>query len=213
MKVLDKGYVELVDCLGSDERIVDIARISYGMHKKSTEEQVNRLLTLLLTNHHESPFEQVVLTYKIKAPIFIARQWMRHRTGKYNEQSRRYTKKNWEYYVPDLNLLPKDKCSNLQVQKRIQTMMELQIKDYEDLISLGVKPETARVIMGVGFYTTFYFTIDLRNLLHFLDLRTDSHAQTEMQEYATAVELLASEKLPRVIKIWRDLKKQEKQLI
>lgn len=207
MKVLDKGYVELIDCMGSDERITEVARISYGKQYKTDEEQVKRLLTILLTNKHESPLEHVLFTFKVKCPIFIARQWMRHRTGKYNEQSRRYTKDNWEYYIPSLDRLPNNKCDNKKLQRRLIGMYEFQTREYEDLIKAGVSPELARGIMGTGFYTTFYFTIDLRNLLHFIELRKDKHAQKEMQEYATALELLIEEKLPITFKILKKIKK------
>ncbi len=207
MKVLDKGYVELIDCMGSDERITEVARISYGKEGKTDDELVKRLLTILLTNKHESPLEHVLFTFKVKCPIFIARQWMRHRTFSFNEQSRRYTKNNWEYYIPQLNILPNDRIDNVMIQKRLRGMYEFQIREYEDLIKAGVKPEVARRIMGTGFYTTFFFTVDLRNLLHFIELRTDEHAQYEMQEYATAVEILSSLKLPQTFKIWRELNK------
>lgn len=204
MEVLDKGYVELVDYMGDERRIVDVARISYGRENESDDELVNRILDILLSNGHYSPLEHAQFTFKVKAPIFVARQWMRTRTGKYNEQSRRYTKHNWEYYLPDLDRLSDKKCSPERIQRRIESIMELEMREYDDLIRMGVVPEIAREIMGVGFYTTFYFTIDLRNLLHFLELRKDSNAQKEIQEYAVAMELLVEEKLPLLMKKWRE---------
>ena len=199
--VLDKGYVELIDIMGDEKRITDIASISYG---KTESKDSQKLLERLLKSGHLTPFENVQLTFKIKCPIFIARQIMRHRAFVFNEQSRRYTKKNWEYYVPELSRLPKDKISNERTQQLIEGIYKFEMREYEELIRVGVAPEVARGIMGTGFYTTFYFTSDLRNLLNFLELRTDSHSQLEMREYATAIECLVEEKLPNVIKYWRE---------
>ena len=201
LKVLDKGYVELVDMLGDEKRITDVACISYG--KKESKNNL-RLLKILLDNGHYSPLEHVQFTFKVKAPIFVARQWMRHRTGKYNEQSRRYTKKKWEYYVPNIFRLGDTQNNCEQIQQQIKDEMESQIQNYEHLIKTGVTPEIARITMGTGFYTKFYFTIDLRNLLHFLKLRKDKHAQFEMQEYARAIENIVHSCLPNVINFWME---------
>jgi len=208
LKILDKGYVKLIDSLGDDKRIAEVARICYGHEGEPTDASVTRLLTTLINNQHTSPLEQVVFTFKVKAPIFVARQWMRHRTGSYLEQSRRYTKTKWEYYIPELDILPNDKINSKHIQKSMEGMFLFQIREYERLISFGVKPEIARGIMGTSFYTTFFFTMDLKNLLHFIEVRKDSHAQSEMQEYAIAIELLIEEVIPQTIKIWR--KKDEK---
>lgn len=202
--VLDKGYVELIDMMGSDARIVEVARISYAKEGDTVEKQQINILTKLLNNEHGSPFEQVVFTFKVKCPIFVARQWQRHRTFSYNEQSRRYTKDNWEYYLPTLDRLPKDKVSSEYIQMRIRNNMELEIREYNDMIAYGVAPEIARTMMGVGFYTTFYCTVNLRNLFHFISLRTDTHAQKEMQEYASALELLVEQSLPLTYAIKRE---------
>lgn len=203
IEVLDKGYVELIDVMGDEKRIANVARISYGKTEGKYDE---KLLKLLLRNGHMSPFEQVQFTFKVKCPIFIARQFQRHRTFKFNEQSRRYTKKKWDYYVPDLNRLPNKNTNNLKLQKSIIGMYEFQIREYEELIKFGVLPEVARCIMGTGFYTTFFFTVDLRNLLHFLDLRTAQDAQFEIREYADVLEYLVEEKFPNVIQYWRENK-------
>jgi len=192
--VLNNGYVELVDILGNEKRILEVARISYG---KSVGNNDENLIKRLLKNEHWSPFEQVSFTFKVKCPIFIARQWMRHRTGKYNEVSRRYTKKNWDYYIPTVDLI-----SDKKIRDYIISIMETQTKEYNLLLEKNVKPEIARMIMGTGFNTEFYFTIDLRNLLHFLKLRKDNHAQYEMQEYANAIEIFVTENMPNVMKYW-----------
>lgn len=203
VKVLDKGYVELVDVMGDEKKITDIASISYG---KTESKNSQKLLERLLKSGHLSPFEQVQFTFKIKCPIFIARQIMRHRVFSFNEQSRRYTKDNWEYYIPELSRLPSDKVNSTQTQKVIKGMYEFQMREYTALIEVGVAPEVARGIMGTGFYTTFFFTGDLRNLLHFLDLRTENHSQFEMREYACAIECLLEKELPNVMKYWREIK-------
>lgn len=192
VEVLNNGYVELIDILGNEKRIADVARISYG---KTTGNNNESLIKHLLNNGHLSPFEQVQFTFKIKCPIFVARQWMRHRTGKYNEKSRRYTKKKWDYYIP--NIREKDK-------EKIINAMSAQIELYEELLESKIKPEIARTIMGVGFNTEFYFTIDLRNLLHFLGLRTEEHAQYEIRMYANAIENIVKQYFPNVIQYWRN---------
>lgn len=192
VEVLNNGYVELIDILGNEKRIADVARISYG---KTTGNNNESLIKHLLNNGHLSPFEQVQFTFKIKCPIFVARQWMRHRTGKYNEKSRRYTKKKWDYYIP--NIREKDK-------EKIINAMSAQIELYEELLESKIKPEIARTIMGVGFNTEFYFTIDLRNLLHFLELRTEEHAQYEIRMYANTIENIVKQYFPNVIQYWRN---------
>lgn len=192
VEVLNNGYVELIDILGDEKRIADVARISYG---KTTGNNNESLIKHLLNNGHLSPFEQVQFTFKIKCPIFVARQWMRHRTGKYNEKSRRYTKKKWDYYIP--NIREKDK-------EKIINAMSAQIELYEELLESKIKPEIARTIMGVGFNTEFYFTIDLRNLLHFLELRTEEHSQYEIRMYANTIENIVKQYFPNVIQYWRN---------
>jgi len=193
INVLNKGYVNFVDSVGSDETIANIAGISYGKDKVGNTE---KLIRILLKNGHMSPFEHASVTFKVKAPLFVARQWMRHRTGKYNEISMRYHEFSGDIYIPSLNRVNDD------VQSFFKEYNETAIDSYKALISGGVSKEVARSVLPVGMYTTFYFTCDLRNLLHFLELRCDVHAQYEIREYALIIKDMLSELFPITMKNW-----------
>lgn len=202
IKVLDKGFVRYIDHLGTDERICESARISYKAPSKGPE-QDNKLLNYLYKNHHTSPFEQCNITFNIKMPIFVMRQFVRHRTFKLNEQSARYTEMADEYYTPKYwrkqdNI---NKQSSVDVENWNPTTIDDKVtatEDYDDsclcsygtyerLLKSGVAREMARMVLPVSFYTEIYVSCDLHNLLHFLNLRMDSHAQWEIQQYAKAM--------------------------
>jgi thymidylate synthase (FAD) len=208
--VLDKGFVRLVDYLGSDERVVQSARVSYGKGTKSYREDA-ALIDYLLRNRHTSPFEQVVLTFHIKMPIFIARQWVRHRTARLNEISGRYSVMKDDFYVPaaadvspqsDENKqaraaepFPADKAENIRAaltgeQKRAYN-------EYIALIDGGLAREIARINLPLSLYTEVYWQIDLNNLFHFLDLRMGSHAQKEIRDYAAVLLAITQKVAPR----------------
>lgn len=179
IKVLDKGYVELIDFIGGDKIIALTARISY-MSKSNSDEEDERLINLLTRLGHESPFEHIVFTFHIKAPIFVARQWMRHRIASINERSGRFTEFEEEFYVPD----------DQRAENRSKTMKEAMEKSFEvyrELLSSGVKKEVARMILPLSLYTEWYWTINARSLMNFLNQRADTHAQYEIQRYALAV--------------------------
>lgn len=203
--VLDKGFVRLVDYMGSDQRIVQAARVSYGNGTKSVRED-DSLIDYLLRNQHTSPFEQVSLTFHCKMPIFVARQWVRHRTAKLNEISGRYSVMKDEFYVPkssDISLqstdnkqgrapdpLPAGKASSI-----IDKFRAGQRQAYDEYLGLvngeGLARELARINLPVSLYTEWYWTIDLHNLFHFLALRLDAHAQKEIREYAQVMLMMA----------------------
>jgi thymidylate synthase (FAD) len=198
--VLDKGFVRLVDYLGSDQRIVQAARVSYGAGTK-TVRQDRALIHYLMKNAHTSPFEQVILTFHAKMPIFVARQWVRHRTARLNEISGRYSVMRDEFYVPlasDLRYqhqskkqaraeetLPKDEAQ--AICEEMQRDQILLYKHYEQMIEKGLAREIARANLPISLYTEWYWQIDLHNLFHFLHLRMDSHAQYEIRLYAEAM--------------------------
>nr|WP_233546325.1 FAD-dependent thymidylate synthase [Petrotoga sp. HKA.pet.4.5] len=199
IKVLDKGFVTLVDMMGDDRSAVRAARVSHGKDI-STDEKDRKLIDYLMEHGHLSPFEHITFTFHVKAPIFVVRQWFRHRIGMSpNEISRRYTSKNVnEFYVPDHIRLQdtKDKQNSILVNdeklknEAIEVLEEIYKKSYEayeKLINMGVAREMARIILPVGEYTEFYLTTNVRALMHFLDLRASSHAQWEIQEYAKAL--------------------------
>lgn len=190
-----------------------LSNLSYDNYKKNIADKItlNETAELrgILTKVVKKEFVRTDKVYDLEIegnnPYFITNEGIVTHNS-YNEQSRRYTKKKWDYYVPDLNRLPNKNTNSLKLQKSIIGMYEFQIREYEELIKFGVLPEVARCIMGTGFYTTFFFTVDLRNLLHFLDLRTAQDAQFEIREYADVLEYLVEEKFPNVIQYWRENK-------
>ncbi len=198
--VLDKGFVRLVDYLGSDERIVQAARVSYAGGTK-TYRKDSGLINYLLRNGHTSPFEQVNLTFHVKMPIFVARQWIRHRTAKLNEISGRYSVMSDECYIPDGAKIAFQSEDNKQGRKAEPVSEEMQQKviellradqkrsyeTYEELLDLDIARELARVNLPLSLYTQWYWQMDLHNLFHFLNLRMDSHAQYEIRAYADQI--------------------------
>ena len=198
--VLDKGFVRLVDYFGGDQRIVQSARVSYGEGTKSVS-QDGALIDYLLRHQHTSPFEQVVMTFHVKMPIFVARQWVRHRTGRMNEVSGRYSIMKDEFYVPAEDKVAPQSTDNKQgrateafdketADKIIAQLKEGQKEAYEnysELIDNGLAREIARINLPLSLYTEFYWEMDLHNLFHFLKLRLDSHAQYEIRVYAQVI--------------------------
>ncbi len=198
--VLDKGFVRLVDYFGGDQRIVQSARVSYGEGTKSVS-QDGALIDYLLRHQHTSPFEQVVMTFHVKMPIFVARQWVRHRTGRMNEVSGRYSIMKDEFYVPEADKVAPQSKDNKQgrsteafdketADKIIGQLEEGQkaaYESYNELIDSGLAREIARINLPLSLYTEFYWEMDLHNLFHFLKLRLDSHAQYEIRVYAEVI--------------------------
>ena len=200
IKVLDKGFVRLVDYLGDDSRIVQSARVSYGEGTKSYREDKG-LIDYLLRNDHTSPFEQVSFTFHIKMPIVVARQWIRHRTAKVNEISGRYSVMASEFYVPAAEDIALQSDNNKQgrmnepvsaelakeVQDIISAEQERIYETYTKLLDMGLARELARINLPLSLYTEWYWTMDLHNLFHFLKLRMDAHAQKEIRVYADTI--------------------------
>lgn len=200
LPVLDKGFVRLVDYYGNDSRIVQSARVSYGEGTKTVRED-KMLIDYLWMNEHTSPFEQVVFTFHCKMPIFVARQWIRHRMARVNEVSGRYSVMKEEFYVPSEDVIALQNKDNKQGRSKedvpaelrekvldlIRDLNETSYKSYETMIEHGIARELARICLPLGLYTEWYWQIDLKNLLHFLKLRLDEHAQYEIREYAKAM--------------------------
>ncbi|OHD13170.1 MAG: FAD-dependent thymidylate synthase [Spirochaetes bacterium GWB1_48_6] len=198
-KVLDKGFVRLVDYLGGDSRIVQAARVSYGEGTKTIREDKG-LIDYLVRHQHTSPLEMVSLTFHCKMPIFVARQWVRHRTAKLNEISGRYSVMKNEFYVPQASSVSLQSTDNKQGRgqtadqaakdKFFQLLEEDQnqvYEHYEEVVELGIARELARINLPLSLYTEWYWTMDLHNLFHFLALRLDPHAQMEIRVYAEAM--------------------------
>ncbi|TFG65366.1 MAG: FAD-dependent thymidylate synthase [Spirochaetales bacterium] len=195
--VLDKGFIRLVDYMGGDERIVQAARVSYGEGTKTVRED-RGLIQYLLRNDHTSPFEQVVFTFHIKMPIFVARQWVRHRTERLNEISSRYSILKDEFYLPPAEDISFQSADNKQgrgtepvpeeIQKQVRSALEADQRrvygSYQELIGRNIARELARINLPLSIYTEVYWQMDLHNLFHFIRLRTDPHAQKEIRAYA-----------------------------
>jgi thymidylate synthase (FAD) len=208
IKVLDKGFVRLVDYMGGDQRIVQSARVSYGEGTK-TVRQDRALIHYLMKHWHTSPFEQVQLTFHAKMPIFIARQWIRHRTARLNEISGRYSVMKDEFYVPAADKVSFQSTNNkqgrgeslpLQEAEAVIAQLEREQKEayagYTQMLDKGVARELARTNLPVSLYTEWYWQIDLHNLFHFIRLRADSHAQYEIRAYAEALSTCAKAVAP-----------------
>ncbi|PIE98722.1 MAG: thymidylate synthase (FAD) [Treponema sp.] len=196
-KVLDHGFVRLVDYLGGDARIVQAARVSYGDGTKTSREDAG-LIDYLLRNKHTSPFEQVVMTFHLKMPIFVARQWLRHRTARLNEISGRYSIMKNEAYLPSNEDLAFQSTDNKQGREataipdellsktldNIKATQKYAFENYNQLLDDNIAREIARINLPLSIYTEMYWQIDLHNLFHFMKLRCDAHAQKEIRDYA-----------------------------
>ncbi|MDR2803547.1 MAG: FAD-dependent thymidylate synthase [Treponema sp.] len=208
--VLDKGFIRLVDYLGSDERVVQAARVSYGEGTKSYREDA-ALIDYLLRNRHTSPFEQVVLTFHVKMPVFVARQWIRHRTARLNEISGRYSVMKDDFYTPcAADIAPQsgdnkqgrcDVAFPLETAEAFRADFEAGQRrayvDYTKLIDNRVARELARINLPLSIYTEIYWQIDLHNLFHFLELRLGAHAQKEIRLYAESLLEISRNVAPR----------------
>lgn len=214
--VLDHGYVRLVDHMGNDLSIARSARVSYdaewraGIHEPGD----TKLINYLMKNNHTSPFEAVTFTFEVCAPIFVFRQWHRHRTWSYNEVSARYTQLPEMFYVPDPDTIGLQSKDN----KQMRTLDDNEMKDaiasviaeesrkafktYEWLLAQGTPRELARSILPVNTYSRMFATVDLHNLFHFLNLRCHEHAQYEIRVYAEAMLELIRPIVPVAVTAW-----------
>ena len=209
--VLDHGFVRVIDYMGTDSAIVQAARVSYGRGTKKVNEDAG-LINYLMRHRHTTPFEMCEIKFHIKLPIFIARQWIRHRTANVNEYSGRYSIMDKEFYIPEPQQLAAQSKLNHQgrgsalegaeAQRVLQLLKDDSVRAYghyeemlnEDLAGnvldenkSGLARELARMNLTLNFYTQWYWKTDLHNLLHFLSLRADSHAQYEIRVYAEAM--------------------------
>ena len=213
--VLDLGFVDLLDTMGNELTIVNAARVSFGKHKAEWDEKDELLLKYLIENHHTTPFEHVQFQFRIKCPLYIRSQWHRHRTWSYNEISRRYTEQDIEdCYNPELfrqqsesnRQASSDKVpinNNLLVEK-YKEHVEKAVALYRELLEGGVCREQARGVLPQALYTEFYATVDLHNLLHFIELRISPHAQWEIQQYARALLELIEPYVPVTVKWFKE---------
>ncbi len=211
LPILDHGFIRVVDYMGTDAAIVQAARVSYGKGTKKTQEDAG-LIRYLLRHRHTTPFEMCEIKFHIKLPIFVARQWIRHRTANVNEYSGRYSIMDREFYIPAPEQLACQSVTNRQgrgdVLEGAEAARVLQLlrddanqvyNNYESMLNesedgtvidegkKGLARELARMNLSLNYYTQWYWKVDLHNLMHFLKLRADPHAQYEIRVYAEAM--------------------------
>jgi thymidylate synthase (FAD) len=209
MNLLDKGYVTLERFCGTDIDIVNSARVSFNKHVTSLSKADKGLINFLMRERHGTPFEMVDFTFKVKCPIAVMREWIRHRIASYNEMSGRYTKLESEFYIPTpVNVrhqvgkpgayryepVPWDLATRV-IQILDDTYRYCDDK-YKLLLSWGIAKEQARLVLPVGIYTKFYFKTNLRALFNFFSLRSDETAMWEIRQYSLAMEELVKEAVP-----------------
>ena len=219
IKVLDKGYVRLVDVMGSDLSVVNSARVSYNKATELLRPEDEKLIRFLANNDHTSPFRHATLQFEIYAPLMVARQWWKYLIGSshqdpftaWNESSRRYVTEEIEFYIPTKDAWRSkpenskqgsgpnlDEKIGGEALQRLIDQIEYGMKNYDWAIENGVATEQARLFIpsAYGLMVRWYWTASLQGVSHFLNQRTDSHAQYEIQMFADAVKSLASEKFP-----------------
>lgn len=223
IKCLDKGFVYLVDYMGNDSAIVQAARVSYGKGTKKVNED-RGLIRYLRRHDHTTPFEMVEFKFHAKMPIFVARQWVRHRTANINEYSGRYSVMTDEFYLPDKSQLKKQSATNRQgrggkgeeltpvEQKWVLEFLKKQYNEqyggYQKMLEMQFARELSRIGLSLANYTQWYWKIDLHNLLHFLRLRMDPHAQYEIRVYAEAMARIVKDAVPFAWEAFEDYQLQ-----
>lgn len=217
IKLLDHGHVRLVEAMGSDLSIVRNARVSYDAEWRTGEDEGKdaKLIDYLVKNRHTSPFEAVLFTFDIKAPIFVFRQWHRHRTWSFNEISARYAELPEEFYVPAVEQITTQSTSNKQmrtdianraaqdIQACIRFHSEAAFNAYRQMLTADCPRELARAVLPVGTYSHMFATVDLHNLMHFLKLRLHPHSQYEIRVYAEAILQLIEPVAPIAVAAFR----------
>ena len=214
-EILDHGYVEIVRVDGDDEFLAQTARTS--TQSSGDPEKDARLVTRLVRDRHTSPIEFGGVVLEIAMPIFVARQWMRHRTGAFNEFSMRYSEAMDIWYVPEASRVQTQSTFNKQgsadtfpeddaeaIRRYIDNHSKRSYQEYEALLRLGLTRELARCVLPVNFYTKVRWKIDLHNLMHFMVLRQDPHAQYEIRVYADAIHEMLMEHFPAAMKAFED---------
>jgi len=213
--VLDDGFVTLVDCMGDDAAIVQAARVSYGAGTKQIRED-RTLIRYLMRHRHTTPFEMVEFKFHVAMPIFVARQWIRHRTANVNEYSGRYSVMPDRFYRPAADALRRQSAENRQgggaaldqltAEEFLNYLEQAESTygEYERLLEKGVSRELARIALPLSVYTEWYWKCDLHNILHFLSLRLAPDAQSEIREYAKAMYALTRPMVPTACEAFED---------
>jgi thymidylate synthase (FAD) len=207
--VLDHGFVRLDDAMASDLSVVNAARVSFARRKEEMDEADEGLIRFLMRDRHGTPFEHNSFRFHVRAPIFVAREWMRHRVGSFNEFSMRYARATDEFYVPEADDVrtqvgkpgaysfePVSPELAEQTREDLRAVYEQAFATYERLVEQGVARELARSVIPVGAYTEFFWTINARSLMNFVSLRAAETAQREIRRYADACERFFAEQMP-----------------
>lgn len=204
--VLDKGFVRLEDKMGGDLSVVRAARVSYKSEPKTPEDDL-KLIRYLLKNNHGSPFEHAVFQFHVKLPIFVARQWIRHRMSSYNETSFRYREAPEEFYIPTKwrkqdvknkqgSVVDSPELLHEDLSKALLVANESDMFLYRQMLNCGVAREMARMVLPTNLYTEWYWTVNARALMHFISLRSDSHAQWETRQFSHALAKFMQRTMP-----------------
>jgi thymidylate synthase (FAD) len=209
IRVLDHGFVRLDDAMADDLSVVNSARVSFGRRKTEMDESDHGLIRFLMRDRHGTPFEHNSFRFHIRCPIFVAREWMRHRVGSFNEFSMRYARATDDFYVPELedvrSQVGKPGAYSFEpvadeiaetTREELQAVYDTAYATYERLVEQGVARELARSVLPVGAYTEFFWTVNARALMNFVSLRNAETAQREIRRYAEAVERFLADKMP-----------------
>jgi thymidylate synthase (FAD) len=207
--VLDHGFVRLDAVMADDLSVVNAARVSFARHKDAMDASDEGLIRFLMRERHGTPFEHNSFRFHIRCPIFVAREWFRHRIGSFNEFSMRYAKATDDFYVP----APEDVRSQVgkpgaytfetvapelaeSTRETFESIYQVAYAAYEELVEAGIAREIARCVLPVGAYTEFFWTVNARALMNFVSLRAAETAQREIRRYADAVETFFAQKMP-----------------
>jgi thymidylate synthase (FAD) len=216
--VLDYGFVRLVDSMAKDISVVNAARVSFGKQATEMTPADVQLIRFLMENRHGTPFEHNSFMFHVKCPIFVAREWFRHRIGSFNEYSGRYSEMIEEFYIPDWEDMRSQtgkpgsytfepiqddaKCASIELM--MQSSYEASWATYKALMEQGVAKELARAVIPVGAYTEFYWTVNARSLMNFLGLRLGEDAQYEIRKFAEACETFFEQAMPITNAFWKE---------
>ena len=209
IRVLDHGFVRLDDAMADDLSVVNAARVSFARRVTEMSEADEGLIRFLMRDRHGTPFEHNSFRFHVRCPIFVAREWFRHRVGSFNEFSMRYARATDEFYVPDADDVrsqvgkpgaytfePVDPELADDTREAMREVYEHAFSTYEQLVERGVAREVARAVLPVAAYTEFYWTVNARALMNFVSLRAAETAQREIRRYAEAVEAFLAEQMP-----------------
>jgi thymidylate synthase (FAD) len=209
IRVLDHGFVRLDGVMADDLSVANAARVSFARRKTEFDDSDEGLIRFLMRDRHGTPFEHNAFRYHVRCPIFVAREWFRHRIGSFNEFSLRYARATDDFYLPEpddvrsqvgkpgaYTFEPVDPELAERTREELQAVYDQAYATYERLVEAGVAREVARAVLPVGAYTQFYWTVNARALMNFVSLRNSEFAQLEIRRYAEVVEALFAERMP-----------------